>query len=354
MIRQLSFDNHSRILLLVALLLASPRLFAQTISDVSFEKQGPQLVVKYSLDKSCDIRMRVSTNKGLTYSLPLQNLSGDVGRNIEKGERQILAYDLTEIRGVEDSLLRFCVEVDDHSAEIRYQDNIIKMMPVEGGTFQMGCVRKGVAKHSYEAELPVHDVSLNGYYISSCEITQRLWVAIMGDNPSRWQTSDSLPVEQVSWNDVQIFIARLSQLTGYRFRLPTEAEWEYAARGGNRTNNYVFPGTDGDLGAYCWYGSNSGNVTHPVGQKKPNELGLYDMGGNVAEWCCDWMEPYTATAAENPRGPKRGENRILRGGSINSPSWGCTVSDRSWYLPDHSYGCYGFRLVLDSVEKEEE
>lgn len=328
--------------------------FAQEITNVSFARDAQHLTINYTLDKPTAIRVRVSTDGGQSYSAPLQNLSGDVGRDIQPGERQIIAYDLIEIRGIDDASLRFIVEIDDGSVEIRHGGEVLKMMPVEGGTFKMGCTRKGVAKHSYDAELPVHSVTVNSFYMASCEVTQRLWVAVMGENPSRWQSSDQLPVEQVSWNDVQIFIARLSQLTGYRFRLPTEAEWEYAARGGNRTNDYVYPGTDGDLGSYAWYGSNSSNVTHPVGSKKPNELGLFDMGGNVSEWCADWMAFYDAAPQQSPRGPKHGENRILRGGSINSPSWGCTVSDRSWYLPDHSFGCYGFRLVLDSVEREDD
>ena len=201
-------------------------------------------------------------------------------------------------------------------------------------------------------ERPVHSVTLSDYYIGETEVTQELWEAVMGSNPSRFK-GPRRPVEQVSWNDAQIFIARLSQITGYRFRLPTEAEWEYAARGGQLSQNHTFPGTDGDLASYCWYGSNSKNVTHPVGQLKPNELGLYDMGGNVWEWCSDWMGEYSAEMQDNPTGPKYGENRILRGGSLNSPSWGCAVSDRCWYLPDYGYGFHGFRLVLDDAEREE-
>ena len=218
----------------------------------------------------------------------------------------------------------------------------------------MGCTRPGSAKHNYDAEFPTHKVTVDSFYIGKFEVTQRLWKAVMGNNPSRWTYNDSLPVEQVSWNDVQMFIAHLSQMTGYRFRLPTEAEWEFAARGGNNSKDHVFPGQDGDPGSVAWYGMNSGNITHPVGRKKPNELGLHDMAGNVWEWCSDWYEAYTADPQVNPRGPKHGDSRILRGGCLNSPSWGCTVSDRSWYQPDYGYGFHGFRLVLDSVEEPEE
>ena len=137
-------------------------------------------------------------------------------------------------------------------------------------------------------------------------------------------------------------------------RLASDDEWEFAARGGNLSKNHVFPGVDGDPGSVAWYGMNSGNITHPVGRKKANELGLHDMAGNVWEWCSDWYEAYSAEPQTNPRGPRHGESRILRGGCLNSPSWGCTVSDRSWYQPDYGYGFHGFRLVLDSVEEPEE
>lgn len=342
------------ILFLSALLLTlgSGNAMSQTISDVTFGLAGNELTIYYGLDKSCDIRVRVSVDRGKTFSQPVQNLSGDVGKNVTPGKaRKIIAYDMQEIRGVDSSDLAFIVEVDDGSEVIALFDSIVfKMMPVEGGRFRMGCTKPHGGKHSYDDEYPVHEVEVSSFYMGRYEVTQQIWKAVMGENPSRWQDNDSLPVEQVSWNDVQLFIARLSQITGHRFRLPTEAEWEYAARGGVKGHDYVFPGTEADLGNYCWYGSNASNRTHPVGQKRPNELGLYDMGGNVQEWCSDWMSEYTEAPQSNPRGPKHGENRILRGGCINSPSWGCRVSDRSWYLPDHGYGFHGFRLVMDPDE----
>ena len=253
-----------------------------------------------------------------------------------------------------DTAIIFNVEDEDGSVDIQINNYKFRMIPVPGRTFTMGCTRPHATKHTYEDDKPVHKVTLDSFYIGQHEVTQRLWVTVMGNNPSRWTYSDSLPVEQVSYNDVQIFIARLSQMTGYRFRLPTEAEWEYAARGGNRSKGYVYPGCDGNPGPVAWYGMNSNNRTHPVGQLKPNELGLYDMAGNVWEWCSDWYGKYTSDPQTNPRGPKQGENRILRGGCMNSPSWGCAVSDRSWYLPDHGYGFHGFRLVLDSIDPPEE
>lgn len=346
-----------RLIVILAILLFSTYVGAQTIENVRFVRNDKELTINYTLDKRCDILVRVSVDGGESYSYPLQNLSGDVGKNVTPGEKQIIAYDLFELRGIADSLdsalVRFKVEVDDGSVDVVFGNLLIPMVPVEGGTFTMGCTHPNAVKHNYEADVPKHKVTVKSFYMCKYEVTQQLWTAVMDTNPSRWQDNDSLPVEQVSWNDVQIFIARISQLTGRRFRLPTEAEWEYAARGGNKSKRYVYPGTSGDAGDCCWYCVNSKNRTHPVGQKKPNELGLYDMGGNVLEWCSDWMGEYSEEPQENPQGPKYGENKILRGGCMSSPSWGCSVSSRSWYFPDYGYGYNGFRLVLDTMVVEE-
>lgn len=354
-------------LLLFFGVLMSTMATAQSVSNVFFQRRDKEVVITYSLDKKADIRFQVSTDQGRHWSKDIQNYSGDAGKDVAPGrEKKILLYDLPELQAVpyildtllgiseNDTMIRFRVEVDDGSVDITVKDVAFRMMFVPGGTFSMGCTRPTAIKHTYEASSPVHQVTVDTFYMAQYEVTQRLWMAVMDTNPSRWQSSDSLPVEQVSYNDAQIFIARLSQMTGYRFRMPTEAEWEFAARGGNKSHGYVFPGCDGAPGAVAWYGMNSDNHTHPVGRKKPNELGLYDMGGNVWEWCSDWYSDYTAEAQVNPRGPKRGENRILRGGSMNSPSWGVAVHDRSWYLPDYGYGFHGIRLVLDSVTEPED
>ncbi|MDY5969565.1 MAG: SUMF1/EgtB/PvdO family nonheme iron enzyme [Bacteroidales bacterium] len=335
---------------------------AQKVSNVSFVRQDKKVVVTYSLDAKADIRFQVSTDQGRHWSRYIQNYSGDAGKDVAPGkEKKIMLYDLPELQAVpfvldtllgiseNDTMIRFRVEVDDGSVDIGVGEVTFRMMQVDGGTFMMGDTRPGALKHTYEASKPVHQVTVDTFYMSQFEVTQRLWMAVMDSNPSLSKSNDSLPVEQVSYNDAQVFIARLSQITGYRFRMPTEAEWEYAARGGRKSKGYVFPGCDGNPGAVAWYGMNSNNHTHPVGRLKPNEVGLYDMAGNVWEWCSDWYGPYTEEPQVNPRGPRSGENRILRGGCMNSPSWGCAVSDRSWYLPDHGYGFHGLRLVLDSV-----
>lgn len=346
-----------RLAMLCLLLVAATWGWSQTVSDVAFSLNDKELTVTYTLDKPSAIRLRVVSHiGGLTYvSDPIQNLSGDVGSNVAAGEgKRILAYDMPEIRGLDTGEFHFIVEVDDGSVNIYVGDLVMKMLPVEGGTYMMGHSKSEGTRYHCESAEPAHRVTVSDFYLGQFEVTQGLWTAVMDANPSRWQGNDSLPVESVSWNEAQVFIARLSQLTGYRFRLPTEAEWEYAARGGKKGRGHAYPGTTINLADYAWLGANSGNRTHPVGQKMPNELGFYDMGGNVWEWCSDWAGVYTDSEQHNPQGPKTGENKIARGGCMISPAWGCAVSDRCWYLPDHGYGFYGFRLALDSAEREQD
>jgi formylglycine-generating enzyme required for sulfatase activity len=225
----------------------------------------------------------------------------------------------------------------------------VEMVWVKGGTFTMGNneTPKGV-KLTYAASKPEHRVTVDSYYIGRYEVTQGLWRAVMGYNPSKFTANDSLPVENVTWEEAQQFVLMLSQMSGRRFRLPTEAEWEYAARGGSK---FPFAGCErGQLESYAWYCTNSERTTHPVGRLGANPLGLYDMSGNVAEWCQDWMNDYSADAQTNPRGPKTGENKVLRGGHYNGTSPQCTVYDRSWYLPSGKSEYYGLRVVMEVGE----
>ena len=187
----------------------------------------------------------------------------------------------------------------------------INMMCVEGGTFMMGAMEGDTQAHANEK--PAHEVTLTyDYYIGQTEVTQALWKAVMGNNPST-MIGDDLPVNNVLWEEADAFVKRLSQMTGYTFHLPTEAEWEFAARGGKENKGYLYAGSD-DVNEVAWYADNSGGTTHAVGTKKPNELGIYDMSGNVWEWCSDWLAPYSAEAQVNPIGPATGEYHVYRGG----------------------------------------
>ena len=220
-----------------------------------------------------------------------------------------------------------------------------RMKYVDGGSFMMGAVDNDT--EAYEWERPRHSVTLDSYYIAETQVTQELWQAVMGSNPSYFEGDIHRPVEWVSWNDCQEFIKKLNTITGRTFSLPTEAQWEYAARGGKKSKGYKFSGSN-NLGDVAWYKENSNNTTHPVAQKQSNELGLYDMTGNVWEWCQDWFNGayYANSPQNNPQGPSSGVIRVLRGGSWFNGPGGCRVSYHDGDLPDYRGDYGGLRLSL--------
>ena len=223
--------------------------------------------------------------------------------------------------------------------------NLVRnMVRVAGGTFLMGATVEQGSDASSD-ENPVHEVTLSGYYIGKYEVTQEEWQAVMDSNPSNDKASVKLPVERVSWNDCQEFIRRLNVLTGKTFRLPTEAEWEYAARGGVKSRGYKYSGSN-DIGSVAWYCDNSGHNTHAVGYKQPNELGLYDMSGNVWEWCSDWFGLYPSSSQTNPSGASSGSVRVFRGGGWIYDAEGCRVSYRGSNAPSLRISFLGLRLAL--------
>ena len=218
-----------------------------------------------------------------------------------------------------------------------------EMVYVEGGTFDMGATSEQ-GSDAYDDEYPVHSVTLSDYYIGRCEVTQELWEAVMGSNLS-WFKGAQNPVESVRGAFCQGFINKLNSLTGRTFRLPTEAEWEYAARGGNKSRHYKYSGSD-NIDDVAWHYGNSGGETHEVGTKTANELGIYDMSGNVWEWCSDRYGGYSAGSQTNPQGPSSGMDLVLRGGSWDNDARVCRVSNRGRYDPYISRRYDGFRLVL--------
>ena len=219
----------------------------------------------------------------------------------------------------------------------------IDMVRVEAGTFKMGATAE--MKNPWVLEKPTHKVTLtNDYYIGKYEVTQALWQAVMGSNPSYFK-GDNLPVEQVSWNDCQEFLSKLNRITGKTFRLPTEAEWEYAARGGKKSRGCQYSGSN-NLSDVAWYWDNSGSKTHAVGSKQSNELGIYDMSGNVWEWCQDWHGRYSKSSQTNPTGATSGSGRVSRGGCWIGDAGLCRSSYRSDDAPDDRNSDLGFRLVL--------
>ncbi|MBR6282872.1 MAG: SUMF1/EgtB/PvdO family nonheme iron enzyme [Muribaculaceae bacterium] len=240
------------------------------------------------------------------------------------------------------------------------------MVTIEGGTFTMGATDEQ-GSDAYNDEKPAHQVTLSTFSIGETEVTQELWQAVMGSNPSHYNgyreeyhggteyhidygSNLQRPVECVSWKLCQTFIGKLNELTGESFRLPTEAEWEYAARGGNQSKGFKYAGSN-DIDEVCWYSDNNPSYggrnhgTQAVATKSPNELGLYDMSGNVMEFCSDWYGSYSGASQTNPTGPTSGSNQVLRGGEYSSSARFCRVSYRRKKSNQSSYAYEGLRLA---------
>lgn len=217
------------------------------------------------------------------------------------------------------------------------------MVFVKGGCFEMG----DTFGDADRAEKPAHTVCVGDFYMGKYEVTQKQWTEVMGSNPSRFIGCDDCPVERVSWYDAQRFIDKLGKSDGNKYRLPTEAEWEYAARSGGKKEKYSGMSSDKSLGRYAWYYGNANHKTHPVGKKKPNGLGLYDMTGNVWEWTTDWYDEnyYKSSPRDNPQGASRGTYRVLRGGAWSNYRWYTRTSIRDGFNPSIRYAYYGFRLI---------
>ena len=220
-----------------------------------------------------------------------------------------------------------------------------EMVFVKGGSFQMG------SNSGLEDEKPVHSVTLSSYYIGKYEITQKQWRDVMGsDLPLLvFKGCDDCPVEKLNYEEVQTFLAQLNAATGKNYRLPTEAEWEFAERGGNASKNFTYSGSN-EISEVAWYKDNSESKTHPVGKRKVNELGIYDMTGNVWEWCSDWYDAnyYSTSPTQNPICSVIGSNHVARGGSwINTPV-DCRITHRHGYTPSHRVSNLGFRVALSS------
>ncbi len=311
---------------------------AQTVSNVAAEQQGNALLIHYNLttDNPCEVSLFVSLTDGKTWTGPLLRVSGDVGKDISGGSHTIRWEVLEEMEQLVGSGIQFKVV---GSGKKPYEH---EMVFVKGGTFMMG------SNDGEDDERSVHQVTLTDFSIGKFEVTQAQWRTVMGSNPSKFAGCDQCPVEQVSWDDVQQFITTLNSKTGKNYRLPTEAEWEYAARGGNQSRGYTYSGSN-DIGSVAWCNENSGSKTHAVGQKQANQLEIYDMSGNVWEWCSDWYGTYSSSPVVSPSGASSGQFRVARGGSwIGIPRF-CRVALRYFINPDSRGSGLGFRLVLVPV-----
>ncbi|MDD3406286.1 MAG: formylglycine-generating enzyme family protein [Paludibacteraceae bacterium] len=329
---------------------------AQRVTDASFRQENQEVYIEYTLDGTADITVHLSTDGGQTYGPALKQVSGGVGRGVTAGHKTIVWDVLAERDELVGDQITFQIRAAGNKT-FTVRGVTFEMVRVQGGTFQMGAQSTAVSGQNYDAdaysdESPVHQVTLSAFTIGETEVTQALWEAVMGSNPSYFKGSD-LPVEQVSWNDCQTFLTKLNQLTGKTFRLPTEAEWEYAARGGNKSQGYKYSGSNtmDDVGWYDNTGSdsNADGTTHAVGTRQANELGIYDMSGNVWEWCSDWYGNYSSSSQTNPTGAVSDFadfGRVLRGGSWFNYARYCRVSNRNYPYPDRGYYGRGLRLVF--------
>lgn len=275
---------------------------------------------------------------------------GQLKNELQEAERQAKA----QIELKEQELILAKQSLVETIAKLKYAEENPKLPPfiqqiidnmvyIEGGTFLMGAGPDEDSEYR-DFEKPQHEVQVDGFMFGRTPVTQEQWEAVMGNNPSCFKGS-KLPVEQVSWVDCHRFIEKLNALTGKQFRLPSEAEWEFAARGGTKYQGYKYAGSD----AYddvAWYKDNSDSKTHIVATKRPNVLGLYDMSGNVWEWCQDWKGVYPPGKTVNPKGPNSGSYRIFRGGSWCSTDMDCRLSRRNAYAPTFTSNYLGFRLAL--------
>ncbi len=297
------------------------------------------------------ITVEVSDDGGTSYAVPAASFSGDIPLVIQPGSGKHIVWDAGVDWGGRYSVnMRFRVTADD-SLSLTLPARIETLVWIAPGTFTMGS--PSGEKGRYSEEGPQTKVTISrGFLMSKYEVTQAQYKAVMGTNPSSFK-GDNKPVEQVSWHDAVAYCAKLTEKekaagrlpVGYEYRLPTEAEWEYACRAGT-TTAFSFGDDVSKLGEYAWYGGNSSSTTHPVGKKKPNGWGLYDMHGNVWEWCQDWYGNYPGGSVTDPQGPATGSYRVERGGYWRSFAGHCRSADRNGYGPGSRYRGLGFRPVL--------
>jgi formylglycine-generating enzyme required for sulfatase activity len=318
-------------------------LHAAEVKNENVRQQGNRVLFEFDVagepNEDAEINLTL-TIKGKTYTMDKLHLEGDVGKTKTGRGKKIYWNVLQDFpRG-----LSTRVEWDLSAGGgkiVKDPATGMELVFVKGGCYQMGDT---FGDGEYD-EKPVHEVCVDDFYIGKYEVTQGQWKQIMGNNPSYFKNcGDDCPVEQVSWNDAQKFINRLNQKSGGKYRLPTEAEWEYAARSGGKNEKYS---GGNDVDSVAWHNSNSNSKTHSVGQKQPNGLGIYDMSGNVWEWVSDWYDGgyYKNSPRNNPTGPNSGSNRVFRGGRWNSHAGNVRAANRLFYIPAYRVDILGFRLL---------
>lgn len=304
-------------------------------------KIGKQLRTQEQLNSSSQTKEQESTLSTITSDKNHVSITNkaETKSNTNPSIDNKIAEPINEVNSIKEKTEEKQIAINHANDPFRSQ-----LVRVKGGTFQMGSPETD--KDATTDERPQHSVTLSDFYISKYEVTQAQWREVIGDNPSSFEGCDQCPVENVSWNDIQEFLKILNAKTGNKYRLPTEAEWEYAATGGSQNKlRYRYAGSN-TLEEVAWYANNSSIKTHPVGQKKANELGLYDMSGNVWEWCQDWFGLYSSQMQTNPKGANSGYERVFRGGSWNYGAIRSRVHYRSKGIPSSFDFIIGFRIAL--------
>ena len=334
------------LIIVIGLLCCATAMRTQTVTNVVAKQVGNKVEITYDLDQPAQVTLLLSLDGGATYAPTPKTMIGDVGDNVQPGHNKIvwdlLADDTRHLKNA-----RFKVIAEDILKKTFTVNGVsFSMIYVEGGTFTMGCT-PDQGSDCNANENPSHQVTLSDYYIGQTEVTQGLWDAVMGDNSANYPKGDNYPISGVTWEDCQTFIEKLnsmlySQLGDESFALPTEAQWEYAARGGKNSKGYKYSGSN-TLRNVAWNADHSSTF---VGTKSANELGVYDMSGNVGEWCQDWYGSYSSAAQINPIGPSYGSYRVFRGGCWGLDAKYFRVSSRSFIGPSHHLGNVGMRLVL--------
>lgn len=314
---------------------------AQKVSNIRAEQSGQNILVKYSLETTspCEISLMLTIDNGVTWSPALKNVSGDVGVNISAGEKSITWKVLEERDQLVGSKIKFKI-ISSGKKALTPVDH--EMVLVEGGVVQMGFnAGRAIVK-------PVYSANVGSFNIGKFEVTQAQWKAITGSVPPGIVQCDECPIVEVSWNDIQAFIVKLNEKSKKNYRLPTEIEWEYAAKGGKNSKGYIYSGSD-DIDAVGWHYGNSGLEIHQVGLKLPNELGVYDMSGNVRELCFDLFNGDGQAVGMVMSVSPSVTYRVLRGSSFFDMSKSCRPVATYPIVPSVASGGVGFRLAL-SVE----
>lgn len=331
-------------IILALIILSAVRLPAAEVKNVQSSQVGNRVQFTYDLEgeeREAEVTVNLTVPDGARKTADL-HLEGDVGK-VKPGKGKMIWWNVLQDfpRGMNSEI---AWEITAGGQAFTDAATGMEFVFIKGGCYEMG----DTFGDGEGDEKPVHEVCVNDFYLGKYEVKQGQWQAVMGNNPSNFKDCGaSCPVEQISWNDTQDFIGRLNGKTGKNYRLPTEAEWEYAARSGGKREKYA--GGD-DLDRVAWYSSNSGSKTHPVGTKAPNGLGLYDMSGNVWEWCQDWYGEkfYGESPRDNSRGPSSGQYRVRRGGAWNSKPQNVRAADRGWSGPAYRLDVDGFRLSMSA------